>query len=144
MTRGPLGVKAFSSTLRCDFWPLSVISDDSRVISDVFVKLSQAKKHCGINGIDHGRPCGTEFTLVSLYSTEISHYRSWFLEYKLTPVNSVAHGCPWWILYMQTSADWSSVCTHGPLTRYVKLRVAHAPGMPVTFSPPTTLKETAS
>ena len=26
--------------------------------------------------------------------------------------------------------------SHGPLTRYVKLRVAHAPGMPGTFSPP--------
>ena len=25
---------------------------------------------------------------------------------------------------------------HGPLTRYTKLRVAHAPGMTVTFSPP--------
>ena len=25
---------------------------------------------------------------------------------------------------------------HGPLTRYVKLRVAHAPGMPGTFFPP--------
>ena len=25
---------------------------------------------------------------------------------------------------------------HGPLTRYAKLRVAHAPGMPGTFSPP--------
>ena len=25
--------------------------------------------------------------------------------------------------------------SHGPLTRYVKLRVAHAPGMPGTFSP---------
>ena len=25
---------------------------------------------------------------------------------------------------------------HGPLSRYVKLRVAHAPGMPGTFSPP--------
>ena len=24
---------------------------------------------------------------------------------------------------------------HGPLTRYVKLQVAHAPGMPGTFSP---------
>ena len=30
---------------------------------------------------------------------------------------------------------------YGPLTRYVKLRVAHAPGMPVTFSPPPTSKE---
>ena len=26
-------------------------------------------------------------------------------------------------------------CPHGPLARYVKLRVAHAPGMPGTFSP---------
>ena len=33
---------------------------------------------------------------------------------------------------------------HGPLTRYVKLCVAHAPGMPGTFSPPPTSKETAS
>ena len=33
---------------------------------------------------------------------------------------------------------------HGPLTRYVILRVARAPGMPGTFSPPPTSKETAS
>ena len=33
---------------------------------------------------------------------------------------------------------------HRPLTRYVKLCVAHAPGMPGTFSPPPTSKETAS
>ena len=26
--------------------------------------------------------------------------------------------------------------SHGPLTRYVKLQVAHVPGMPGTFSPP--------
>ena len=32
----------------------------------------------------------------------------------------------------------------GPFTRYVELRVAHAPGMPGTFSPPLTSKETAS
>ena len=29
---------------------------------------------------------------------------------------------------------------HGPLTRYVKLQVAHAPGMPGTFSPATDFK----
>ena len=29
---------------------------------------------------------------------------------------------------------------HGPLTRYVKLRVAHAPGMPGTFSPDAEFK----
>ena len=29
---------------------------------------------------------------------------------------------------------------HGPLTRYVTLRVAHAPGMPGRFSPATEFK----
>ena len=30
---------------------------------------------------------------------------------------------------------------HGPLTRYVKLRAAHAPGKPGTFSPPPRLSD---
>ena len=34
--------------------------------------------------------------------------------------------------------------THGPLTRYVKLRILHALGMPGTLSPPPTSTETAS
>ena len=38
--------------------------------------------------------------------------------------------------------EWN-FALQGPLTRYVKLRVAHAPGVPGTFSPPRTLKETA-
>ena len=39
----------------------------------------------------------------------------------------------------------SELCIqHGPLTRYVKLWVAHAPGMSGTFSHPPTSKETAS
>ena len=33
---------------------------------------------------------------------------------------------------------------HGPLSRSVKLRVAHAPRIPGTFPPPPTSKETAS
>ena len=33
---------------------------------------------------------------------------------------------------------------HGPLSRYVKLRVVHAPGMPGTFSPLPTLKALVS
>ena len=33
---------------------------------------------------------------------------------------------------------------HGPLTRYVKLWDAHAPGMPGTFFPPPTSKETVN
>ena len=39
---------------------------------------------------------------------------------------------------------WWSHCRHGPLTRYAKSRVAHTAGMPGTFSPPPTSKETAS
>ena len=31
---------------------------------------------------------------------------------------------------------WKQSWLHGPLARYVKLRVAHAPRMPGTFSPP--------
>ena len=34
-------------------------------------------------------------------------------------------------------------CCHKPPARYVKFGVAHAPGMPRTFSPPLTSKETA-
>ena len=34
--------------------------------------------------------------------------------------------------------------TYGPLTRYAKLRVVHAPGKTGMFSPPSTPKETAS
>ena len=36
------------------------------------------------------------------------------------------------------------VLEHGPLTRYAKSRVAHAPGMPGAFSPPPTPRETAN
>ena len=49
------------------------------------------KKNCGRNTIDHGRPCRTEFTLVSLYFTEITRYCLWFLEYRLTRANSAVH-----------------------------------------------------
>ena len=35
----------------------------------------------------------------------------------------------------------SAQVIHGPLTRYVKLQVAHAPGMPGTFSPAADFKE---
>ena len=37
-----------------------------------------------------------------------------------------------------------TISSNGPLTRYIKLRVVHAPRMPGTFSPPPTSQETAS
>ena len=36
--------------------------------------------------------------------------------------------------------DVTKKLSHGPLARYVKLCVAHAPGMPGTFSPATDFK----
>ena len=39
------------------------------------------------------------------------------------------------ILITSLALGQTSDC-HWPLTRYIKLRVAHAPGMPGTFSPP--------
>ena len=89
-----------SSTPSCDFRPLVVISDDLRVISDVFVNLSQEKNIVEEIESIMGARAGTEFTLVSLYSTEITRHHSWFLEYKITRVNSPPHGRPWCILYI--------------------------------------------
>ena len=48
------------------------------------------------------------------------------------------------IMASDVDASGQGIIGHGPLTRYVKLRVAHVPGLPGTFSPPTTSKETAS
>ena len=46
---------------------------------------------------------------------------------------SVTGGFP---LQMASNRDSVSASIHGPLTSYVKLRVAHSPEMPGTFSPP--------
>ena len=48
--------------------------------------------------------------------------------------NRVGRGTCAWYGYMILSIWWPS--QNGPLARYVKLRVAHASGMPGTFSPP--------
>ena len=48
-----------------------------------------------------------------------------------------------YVLYRRQISS-SGLRLHGPLTRYVKLRVVHAPGMPGIFSPPPTSKEIAS
>ena len=48
-----------------------------------------------------------------------------------------------WI-FQECPVALRNALSHGPHDRCVKLRVAHAPGMPGTFSPPSTSKETAS
>ena len=74
------------STFSCDFQPPTVISDD--LISYDFVELSQEK-----NIVEE--VWSIMGALVSLYSTEITRCRSWFLEYKLIRVNSVPHRRSW-------------------------------------------------
>ena len=45
----------------------------------------------------------------------------------------------WWVVHTSYTG-WYYKAAHGPLTRYVKLQVAHAPGMPGTFSPAADFK----
>ena len=61
------------------------------------------------------------------------------------------HSCSYWVNELELETlhlikihftKWYAY--HGPLTRYAKLRVEHAPGMPGTFSPSPTSEETAS
>ena len=40
----------------------------------------------------------------------------------------------------KTWSNFGTIVPNGPLTRYVKLQVAHAPGMPGTFSPAADFK----
>ena len=61
---------------------------------------------CRLMRTHHVRRCGTEFTLVNLYSRNHKRYRVISMEYKLTRVNSVLHGCPWSILFLP---QWFSV-----------------------------------
>ena len=76
----------------------------------------------------------------------------WAYPAKLTQVISTRR--QWWlgnigsgnglVLSCNKLSTEPSLLRYGPLTRYVTLRVVHAPGMQGTFSPPPTLKETAS
>ena len=46
----------------------------------------------------------------------------------------------WWFWRDEDDVMWHEMW-HGPLARYVELRVAHAPGMPGTFSLPPQVSE---
>ena len=50
--------------------------------------------------------------------------------------SNVTDSCPWWFKWQSARVDSYNAIRHGPLTRYVKLWVARALGMPGTFSPP--------
>ena len=63
--------------------------------------------------------------------------KQYFLIFLLTICHSVFH------VPNVCEFDFYVYLCHGPLARYVKLRVAHASGMPGTFSLPPASKETA-
>ena len=81
----------------------------------------------------------------------------WYLSF---PWSSWYTKCLWWLYWMMSPCplEWWRIIDNkntyswpqgqqvlnGPLTRYVTLWDAHAPGMPWTFSPPPILKEIAS
>ena len=60
----------------------------------------------------------------------------------LTTLHPLTQMVKFWARYFPENLEKASVTPlHGPLARYVKLRVAHAPGMPGTFSPPSRVSD---
>ena len=54
----------------------------------------------------------------------------------IIPNDAVKNENIWCISSLVTENEFLCYAMHRPLARYEKLRVAHAPGMPGTFSPP--------
>ena len=76
-----------------------------------------------------------------IYYDQIRFHDTWVQVKVLT--NILCCNIPLGILGLKYCS--ASIClhaSHGPLTRYKILRVAFAPGMPGSFSPPPTSKET--
>ena len=71
----------------------------------------------------------------------IPSYTTTTLQHQLSDDPCFLSAIIFFIQFVSKVTAWSS---NGPLTCYVKLLVAHAPGMPGTASPPPTSKETAS
>ena len=62
----------------------------------------------------------------------LSKYHCAFNKFRVGVIHDVS-----WPTQLPTTNPFA----HGPLTRYAKLRVAHAPGMPGTFSPPSLVSD---
>ena len=89
-------------------------------------------------------------------TTHIKIYQSTAINLKMdqspkTPVRKKRGGINWHQTHFtpdtpKAAAPYpASICFHwGGVRPYLKLRVVHAPGIPETFSPPPTSKETAS
>ena len=74
------------------------------------------------------------------FTSLFSVMHSWIANYLILKLQNLQnHGAVIWA-HLKIVMIFS---LHGPPIRYVKLRVAHAPGMPGRFSPPPTSEETA-
>ena len=111
--------------------PFSVFTVISLLISDRFQMnrdRSIPEKHLfqsSFQGQGHTWITGIKFRANRIQSCQLCAYNIWEIPRATSTSGDIDH-------------------PHGPLSRYVKLWVAHAPGMPGMFSPPSTSKETAS
>ena len=97
----------------------------------VFNKIVQTNVHNLEKGIEHTTIIVTTTLMPSIFQSSLC--------------NSFEDHIPPDSIYQCLILKWvAETWHHGPLTRYIKLWVAHALGMPGTFSPPLTSKETAS
>ena len=83
---------------------------------------------------------GHSFSCFMLFSIQIWTSVTHILESALTGIAMPVASEVIWRLWANKSLEFTKKY-HGPLTRYVKLRVAHAPGMPGTFSPPLWVRD---
>ena len=93
-------------------------------------------------------------SILCCFEAELSHDVCFCeFEVRITRRYTMNYSCmvAWWfpiqpeihidnILLSCNTQGVKTTCGNGPLTRYVKLQVAHAPGMPGTFSPAADFK----
>ena len=104
-------------------------------------------------------PCVYMYEWIAFLSEWKRHFRSFILVFVETPCECVCI-----CAFVNKLLYWNTLCftwymliyicapsailedgqLNGPLTRYVRLWIVHAPEMPGTFSPPPTSKKTAS
>ena len=85
--------------------------------------------------------CTAMTCLVLLWS---SLFKSRDTSADIRQVNGITSLLPLYTEKMSFLDCGSILCANGPLARYIKVWVAHAPGMPGTFPLPPTSKESAS
>ena len=102
--------------------------------------LSHNKQHKAIRDPSVYAPSQWDTTLqCNLISQWLGAYTKWFLCYTIN-MRAVNQEWQTWSHIKADENNRHAIFHNGPLTRYVKLQVAHAPGMPGTFSPAADFK----